>query len=528
MVAILVRLKLSLLRNALRRSVWRTVGLIIGLLYALSVVALVVTGLVALRWTGVAMTADVTVLTFAILTLGWLLFSLLVFGIDETLDPARFALLPVRAREIMPGLLVSGLVSSTGLATVLVSLGLLASWSRGVGPIAATVVAIPIGVATCFLLSRAGTAAFSAVLSSRRFRDFAFIGLALLAMSFGVGANVITGLLGSDVASLRALLGDAAAVAGWTPFGWIWAVPADVAQGHWATAAVRLVLACALVVALWLGWQHYLDRRLTEPLAAGRGAGRVRAGGLVDRLYPATPAGGVAARTLRYWRRDPRYAAGIAGFMIGPVIVMVAQLANPSGQLLVATFSPTLLCWLIGASLAQDLSYDGSALWLHSATGLRGVDDRLGRVLSTLTVFGPIVVILTVLALALTGQWWVWLPIVAISVTLILVSLGVGAYVGTLWQWPAAPPGANPFQKGNSGGLPSMAAFGVTSLASVIFALPTIGLVIASVFWGGWLAWLGLGVGAIIGAIVLWQGVVRGGAVLDRRWPEVLTAVTDR
>ena len=30
------------------------------------------------------------------LSAGWLLLSLLVFGIDETLDPARFALLPLR------------------------------------------------------------------------------------------------------------------------------------------------------------------------------------------------------------------------------------------------------------------------------------------------------------------------------------------------------------------------------------------------------------------------------------------------
>ena len=56
-----------------------------------------------------------------------------------------------------------------------------------------------------------------------------------------------------------------------------------------------------------------------------------------------------------------------------------------------------------------------------------------------------------------------WLSVLSISVTLTLVSIGVGAYVGTLWQWPAPPPGANPFQKGTSGGLPSLAAFGVTS-----------------------------------------------------------------
>ncbi len=218
--------------------------------------------------------------------------------------------------------------------------------------------------------------------------------------------------------------------------------------------------------------------------------------------------------------------AGIAGFLIGPVILMVAQLANPSGQPLVAAFAPTLLCWLIGSSLAQDLSYDGSALWLHATTGLRGVDDRVGRVLSTVTVFGPVLVVLTVLGLALSGAWSDSPKVLAVSVTLTLVSLGVGAFVGTLWQWPAPPPGASPFQKGTSGGLPSLAAFGVTSGASLVLAVPTIALVIGSV-WVPGLDWLGLGIGLLIGGLALWQGIVRGGAVLDRRWPEVLTAVSE-
>jgi ABC-2 type transport system permease protein len=51
---------------------------------------------------------------------------------------------------------------------------------------------------------------------------------------------------------------------------------------------------------------------------------------------------------------------------------------------------------------------------------------------------------------------------------------------------------------------------------------------VSASFWYGWLAWIGLGVGALIGAATLWQGVVRGGAVLDRRWPEVLAAVSER
>ena len=59
-----------------------------------------------------------------------------------------------------------------------------------------------------------------------------------------------------------------------------------------------------------------------------------------------------------------------------------------------------------------------------------------------------------------------------------------------------------------------------------MLTLPTIGLVIAS-FWTGWLAWLALVVGLLIGPLVLWQGVVRGGRMLDQRWPEVLAAVSE-
>ena len=107
MVALLVRLKLTLLRNSLRRSVWRTVGLIIGIVYGLGVVAAVLVGLFALRFTSTDLTADVTVVVFSALSVGWLLMSLLVFGVDETVDPSKFALLPVRARELLPGLLAA-------------------------------------------------------------------------------------------------------------------------------------------------------------------------------------------------------------------------------------------------------------------------------------------------------------------------------------------------------------------------------------------------------------------------------------
>jgi ABC-2 type transport system permease protein len=44
---------------------------------------------------------------------------------------------------------------------------------------------------------------------------------------------------------LRRSLADLALVAGWSPFGWVWAIPADVSQSAWVATGIHLVLAIA-------------------------------------------------------------------------------------------------------------------------------------------------------------------------------------------------------------------------------------------------------------------------------------------
>jgi len=526
-VALLVRLKLTLLRNGLRRSVWRTVGLVLAGLYALGLVATALAGTVALRSTSLATTADVTVLAYAALTAGWLVFSLLVFGVDETVDPSKFALLPVRAAQLQPGLLVAALVGVPGVATVLVGLGLLVAWTRSVPLALAALVALPLGLVTCLLLSRAATAAFAAFLSSRRFRDLAFVVLALLGAGLGLAGNLLGGLARFGPAELAHLLAVAGRVAGWTPFGWAWALPGDLARGRLLEAGAHLLLALALVAVLWRAWGHFLAARLVEPVEGGGAATRVHGGGWVERLYPVSPAGGVAARTLRYWRRDPRYIAGVAGFLIAPVVVIVVTLTDPGSSAWPAVLAPALMAVLVGSSVAADLSYDGSAVWAHVSAGIDGASDRLGRVMSTLTVYLPLLVVLLGVAFTLTGRWDLLVRVLALTAVLTLAGLGTGAFVGALWQWPAPPPGASPFQRGGSGGLPALLSLAVTTALTTLVALPTVALVVTSLFVP-WTAWLALLVGLVSGLGVLWLGVRWGGRRLDRRWPEVLAAVSER
>ena len=60
---------------------------------------------------------------FALQLVGWMLTPLVAFGVDETVDPARFALLPIRPQTLQRGLLVTSLIGFFPLANFVVLIG---------------------------------------------------------------------------------------------------------------------------------------------------------------------------------------------------------------------------------------------------------------------------------------------------------------------------------------------------------------------------------------------------------------------
>lgn len=527
MVALLIELKLRLLRNSLRRSVWQLVGLIVGSLYALGLVGFTLVGLVALRFTDRQVAADVTTVAFTALSIGWLVLSLVVFGVDETVDPARFALLPVSAGQLVPGLLAAALLGIPGVATALVALGLLGTWSVGVAPLVGAAVAVMLGVPLCVLWSRAATAVFAQALASRRTRDMAALLFAILMMSLALGGNVLGNLADKqDPGAWRPLLHQAGAAAGWTPFGWVWAVPGLLAEQRWASAAAHLLLAVALTAALWLTWAAALRRNLTSPPNGGGPSRAVRAGTRLPRLYPSTPAGAIAVRCLRYWRRDPRYLAALVPMLILPVIFIVTQMLSTHPNTTVIAMAPLVLALMGSSTMAQDLAFDGSALSLHALVGVRGVEDRAGRVMAALTIVAPLLAVLLVLGAALSNRWDLLPVTVSLSAALLPSGLGAAMWVGTVFPGKAPPPGASPFTVNNTGGgLQSLASFAVTVALTVVCALPTAALVIGSL-WVSWLVWVAVVAGVLTGTATLLTGTRLGGARLERHWPELLAQVT--
>jgi ABC-2 type transport system permease protein len=60
---------------------------------------------------------------FALQLVGWMLTPLLAFGVDETVDPARFALLPIRPQTLQVGLLTTSVIGFFPLANFVVLIG---------------------------------------------------------------------------------------------------------------------------------------------------------------------------------------------------------------------------------------------------------------------------------------------------------------------------------------------------------------------------------------------------------------------
>lgn len=544
MVGALVKLQLKLFWRQVNASTGMRVANLIMLLMVLGSTIPAGFGLAALRYASTETRGVVTAAFFAVLTLAWPIVVTLMTGSNDLLDAGRFALYPVRVAKMLPGLLASAAVGLGGLMTVLLGVGYVIAWWQTPATAVAAVVGLVLGMAVCLVSSRALSSLLASMLRRRRARDVLMVALVLGVLALSAGAQFISGLLSGqagssegvnvDVGGLVMSLRPLAQVAAWTPFGWLWALPWAVASGQWAQAGVWLVLGVAWLALLAWVWARQFAKSLVSPLEAGGDAERIKGSNPLDKLLPDTPAGAVAKRSLRYWRRDPRRLVGAIAVVMMPLLMAISMFASsravPPDQMAimqaVLVFAPATLGWMAATSVGWDISYDGSALSTQIVAGVSGRDDRWGRLMAWFTIFGPIQV-LFILGFMLVGRRWDLLPsVVGVCAAELLASAGIGSWLGSLWQAPQPPAGSNLFGKGASGGAAGFIGAMVGIVLPVVAALPALVLAVMAVAWGQPYGWVTLVVGAALGWLVLWWGVRSGGRRLERTWPEVLAKVT--
>lgn len=102
MVATLVRFKLTLLRRSFTGDTGRVIAFLAALFWGGGATLLASVGLIAARGESIEAARPWVISGLVGLTIGWIIMPLLFFGTDDTLDPRRFALLPLSARRLRP------------------------------------------------------------------------------------------------------------------------------------------------------------------------------------------------------------------------------------------------------------------------------------------------------------------------------------------------------------------------------------------------------------------------------------------
>ncbi|CAN5280410.1 hypothetical protein BH09ACT6_BH09ACT6_21040 [soil metagenome] len=517
MVATLLKLRFRVLANTLRRSTWQLVAVVIGALYGLAVLAFVVIGLVALGSAPVELATTIIVLAGSAVVLGWIVVPLILVGVDQTLEPAKLAQFPIPMPKLLIGLALAGVLGVPGVITGVAALATTAAWVRSPVAAGAAIVCAVIATFTCVVGSRMVTALSVSLASRRRFREVSgiliFVPLVLL-------GPIIFGIARAIAKSTDSLPGFAAAL-GWTPLGAAWAVPGDLALGDYGAAGARFVIALATFAALALVWRRSLATALvTSPVTTDKRVARGKIG--LFGLLPATPAGAVAARSLTYWLRDPRYARQLVAVPLIPVLLYFYS--NTMGSFMLLTATGPIVAFLLSLATYADLSYDGTAFATHIADGVRGRDDRLGRAVALAIVSLPFVIALTIVSVAVTGSWTLLPALLGMAFGTFLSGVGLTAVSSARVVIPVPSAGDNPFKSAPGAGFTTAVSSFATWGILLVLTLPEAALGISSIIVGSaLLGWLTLLIGVVFGLSVAALGILRGGAAMDRSAPELLT-----
>ncbi|MES5821763.1 transporter [Streptomyces sp. RG80] len=522
--AVVVRLKLSLLRNGLRQSGGRRAAYVASVVITLLFAALQLLGLIALR--GDEHAESVVVLLVAVLALGWAVMPLFFPGGDETLDPTRLVMLPLRPRPLVRALLAASLVGIGPLFTLCLLAGSVISVAHGASAYVVGVVAVVLALLVCVALARAVAAANLRLLTSRKGRDLAVLSGLVIA----IGAQLVN--FGAQRLGSNGLgeLDPAAQVLKWVPPASAIGAVRSVSEGSYGFAVVQLALSAGALVGLIVVWSRHLTRLMTAPdgstlQAAGESGTRERTSTGLGRLLPAGRTGTVVERSLRYIWRDPKTkAAWVTSLAIG-LIVPVFNALQGTGSIYFACFAAGML----GIQMYNQFGQDTSAFWMVALTISSPRDayvELRGRALALLVITLPYAAFVTVLTTAMLDDWARLPEALGLSFALLGAMLATGAWTSARFPYSIPQEGYKNVAPGQTG-LAWISIFG-GMIGAALLCAPVIALVIWLNVSAGGDEWSGLllPVGSAYGALLTWLGLRLAAPRTAARLPEILAAVS--
>jgi ABC-2 type transport system permease protein len=524
-VAVFARLKWRLTTSRIRTAASGTkAATAIGIVVGIVVSGAVAVGLIALRGHQEIAVPAITGL-FTAQLLAWMVSPLLAFGIDQAVDPQKFALLPIPRPTLQRGLLVASLIGYLPIANAVVLIGAAVALARPWGLLPLTLACAAVQLVMCVVFSRATATSMSSLMSSRRGRDLGmavgFGAIALyLALSVALNSQVGASAVGSSAKAVAGVLA-------WGPTGALAGLGSFVATGSPARALVAVVTAVVVLAFGWWWWGRALRTALTT--VPSTTAGSTPAGGSSLGTAVADSQAGmarlVAGRDARLAWRDPmRRLPWLIVLLLAvgwPFIVVHGR---------GSVFAVALGAVLVGAQSANQLGIEGSGLWLHLVAFsdlVRARGEMIGHAVVSV-VPGTVVITLGILVQAAFRGGWSLLPAAfGVCLAAMLGAIGGGCLMSA--ALPYAMPQSRssmfassvPGQKGRSAG----ASFAVLGIGIATAAPAGAFGALAMIRSPGW-GWLGLLVGVATGAIVFPVLVRLGARRYVANGPEILAVVS--
>ncbi|MET0967481.1 MAG: hypothetical protein ABWZ02_13855 [Nakamurella sp.] len=505
MVGVFASLKWRLVTSRLRAATGaKRAGLIVLFVVLLLVLGVLTFGIAALRQVP-DVAVPVLISVFTLQLIGWALTPLVAFGVDETVDPARFALLPIRAQTLQRGLLVTSLIGYFPIGNMIVLVGaaiaLGVPWS--VLPVA--VLCVIVQLLLCVVVSRAASTSMSGLMASRRGRDLGMaVGLVIFLLYMGFVVFINSGSSQSQGDALEAGVTGVASVLQWSPPGALASLPNLVATGQWAHAAAAAVIGLGALALAWWWWAVALDKSMTTVPSTTAGSSPAGSSALD------TSVGDGVSGTMRVvagrdrvlvWRDPMRRMP----WLMLAVLTVVWPFLVVRGQ--GAVFAVALGAVFCGAQAGNQYGVEGSGLWLH----LQTISDRMrarGEVLGhTITALLPgiVVVIIGIAIQAVVHDDWGNVP-AALGVCLgaLFGALASASYLSA--AMPYAQPQSRkslfassvPGQKGRT-----FVASLAMIIGAIVIALPAVVAAVLSLTTSPMWGWVALVLGPLVGAVAI-------------------------
>ncbi|MFC4015680.1 hypothetical protein ACFOY2_51310 [Nonomuraea purpurea] len=513
-VLLFAQLKLRLLAGNLRGDLQRRLGFVFTLLIAAGLAVLGFFLMSLLRLAPGDIAASLVIVAFTSFLIGWMIVPLLAFGLDDTLDPAKLSLFPLRTRELAVGMFTASVTGVWPVATLIVMFGALAGLARGPGGLLLGVPAVLLQFALCVVASRLITTSLSSALRTRRGRDV----LGVAALLVVVLAQLPNLLMNRGFGDPEAMLHQMAAVLRWTPPG----MAAHAIADGGLVGLAELAGVAALVVLLGWLWIKALSRALVTPDVSTQGASVRKGSGLADRFLPDGPLAAVVNKELKYIRREPRFRVGWFSAIVVTIALSFSLGRSAGGAEGLPIVLTSVGALMIALQAGNVFGIDGRSLWMNAvAFGDRRAlaTDLAGRHLANALIAVPLLAVIAVATGVFTGHPAMIVPAALAGWGALGIGLGVGSVTSVVLPY-SVPERMNAFSGAapGQGGLAFASALGAT-FGVVLLAVP---LVVSLAFGLLWVSALAPFYGLL--AEVLGRRLAAG--IGYARLPELLAAIS--